>query len=109
MNTKTIHVDANTEIGIVSHEGKEFSAFGYTRTPDTLVAYLHADKTLTTWDGLTIGRYRVVSTWSTPRSYVSSTMSQIEGTLLDGSKWTGRSAGVGMVYKARPISPKGKR
>ena len=103
MNTtfKSIHTDS-AEVGIVTHEGREFAAFGYMRTPDRLVAYLHNDGTLTTWDGLTIGRYRVVSTWKTPRSYLSSTMSQIEATLLDGSKWTGRSAGVGMIYKAKP-------
>ncbi len=102
MDTKAIHPDANHELGVVSHQGKDYVASGYTRDHAHLVAYLGKDGNLTKWDGTVIGSYRIVSTWKTPRSYVSSTMHQVEATLADSSVWTGRSAGVGMSYSAKP-------
>jgi len=107
MDTRAIHVDSNTEIGVISHNGKEFMAYGFVRTPENgtklhLTAYLGKDQTVTKWDGTVIGKYHVSASWATPRSYVSSTMFQVVITLADGSVWTGRSAGVGMVVNAKP-------
>lgn len=101
MNTQAIQIDANNEVGVITHEGREFANAGYTRTETHLVAYLGKDGKLTRWDGEVIGTYRIVATWRTPRSFVSSTMNQVEARLADGSKWTGRSAGEGMIYQGR--------
>ena len=83
-----------------THGGKTFESGGAMVTPDFIVAYLGKDGVLTDWHGERLGTYRIVSTWKTPRSYVSSSMSQVIAT-VDGVSYTGRSAGVGMVYKGR--------
>ena len=103
MNSRSIKsTNGMAEIGIIEHDGKEFSAGGFSRTDTRLVAYLGKDGVLTQWDGTKIGTYRITSSWPTPCSFVSSRMNQVEATLADGSKWTGRSAGVGMCYTAKP-------
>jgi len=90
-----------SEIGSFVHEGREFKAGGAAVTDAHLIAYLGKDFTVTTWDGHVIGQYRVLSTWKTPRSMWSSTMSSVVVRLHDGRTYTGRSAGVGMTVKAR--------
>jgi hypothetical protein len=84
----------------VMHEGKTFEAGGAFVSPESIVAYLGDHCDLTDWHGRVIGSWRAVRTWSTPRSFMSSTMSQIEAT-VDGIVYTGRSAGVGMVFKGK--------
>jgi len=85
-------------------------------TPDRIVAYLGPDTgvpgaptirglregILTDWHGTELGTYRITRTWRTPRSYVSSTMHQVYAT-VDGVTYTGRSAGVGMIFKGKVI------
>jgi hypothetical protein len=69
---------------------------------DRLVAYLGPDGVLETWGGQPIGRYYITATWRTPRSYVSTAMSQVYAT-VDGRIYTGRSAGLGMSFRGRLI------
>lgn len=84
----------------IKHEGREFTSGGAFVTPEYAVAYLGKDGVLTDWHGKPIGTYRVTSTWRTPRSFVSSTMSQVRAT-IDGIVYHGRSAGVGMVFTGK--------
>lgn len=84
----------------VAFQGKSFTAGGAHQIGNRLVAYLGKAGTVTTWHGGPIGTYRTVSTWKTPRSYVSGTMSQVT-VLADGVYYTGRSAGVGMAFSGR--------
>jgi hypothetical protein len=72
METQAIQVNENVEVGVITHEGKEFSAYGFVRTSDRLTAYLGENGQLTKWDGTPVGTYRITRTWRTPRSYVSS-------------------------------------
>jgi len=65
-----------------------------------LVAYLAKDSVLTSWHGDKLGTYRILSTWRTPRSSVSDTMSSVE-CFVNGVRYVGRSAGVGMVICAK--------
>jgi hypothetical protein len=81
----------------VEFEGSQFSAGG---AVERIVAYLGAAGVLTDWHGRPLGTYRITSTWRTPRSFVSSTMSQVVAD-VDGFQYTGRSAGVGMVFCGR--------
>lgn len=65
-----------------------------------LSAYLGKDNVLTDWEGKPVGTYKIISSWATPKSYVSSRMYQIEA-IVKGKKYTGRSAGVGMLFNGR--------
>ncbi len=85
---------------VVKHEGREFEARGAVVTPAVIVAYPAAGGILQDWHGQAIGTWRAVSIWKTPRSYLSATMSQIEA-IVDGITYTGRGAGVGMIYKGK--------
>lgn len=79
---------------------KGFEAGGAVVTPDYIVAYPKADGVLGDWHGNPIGTWRTVASWPTPRSYVASRMLQIEAT-VDGVVYTGRGAGVSMIYKGK--------
>lgn len=83
-----------------THEGHRYTAGGAVVTPDRIVAYPAAGGVLGDWHGNAIGTWRAVRTWRTPHSYVSSTMSQIEAK-VDGVAYTGRGAGIGMVYRGK--------
>lgn len=103
MDAKT-EQHGNVEIGIVTHEGKDYAALGsVTDDPLYLVAYLAKDRKLTKWDGTVIGHYNIVATWLTPRSFVSSTMNQVEA-WIGPRCYTGRSAGVGMIFKGKRVA-----
>jgi hypothetical protein len=84
----------------VEFDGRKFSAGGAVVSSERIIAYLAKDGVLTDWHGKPLGTYRITSTWRTPRSYVSSTMSQVLA-IVDGIAYTGRSAGVGMAYVGR--------
>jgi hypothetical protein len=87
------------EVGIIEHEGREFSALGSVVTGDYVVAYKKGT-TVTTWAGDVLGTCRVVSTWKTPRSYVSTEMHQLEA-VINGVRYRGRCAGDGMIFRGR--------
>jgi hypothetical protein len=89
----------------VEHAGKTFEAGGAIVTADFLIAYLGKDGALTDWHGKQIGSFRVLSSWRTPRSYVSDRMYSVECFNTDGERYVGRSAGEGMIVRAKR-SPK---
>lgn len=85
---------------VFEHGGMKFEAGGAAVVGNEIIAYLGKNHELTTWKGKKIGTYRIVSTWKTPNSYVSSTMHQVEAT-VKGRVYTGRSAGVGMSFRGK--------
>jgi hypothetical protein len=93
--TPFVETDCTVTLG-----GKEFTAGGAEVTDDHCIAYLGEGGTLRSWHGKIIGSYRVLSSWKTPNSYVSSRMCQVEAT-VNGIVYTGRSAGQGMIFKGR--------
>lgn len=90
------------EVGIVSHEGREFAALGSVIDGDRITAYLGKDGYLTKWDGTVIGIYHITSSWRTPKSFVSGTMNQVYAK-MDGQWYVGRSAGEGMLFRGRKV------
>ena len=80
--------------------GKQFWTGGSTVNPYFCIGYLGKNDVLTDWHGKQIGTYKITSSWKTPRSYVSSTMNQVEA-VVDGITYTGRSAGIGMYFKGK--------
>jgi hypothetical protein len=95
---------------IFEHEGKKFESGGAFVNEVFLVAYLSKNGILSDWHGLPLGTYRILSTWRTPRSFVSSTMNSVE-CFVHGVRYVGRSCGVGMVIRAKrsPKQPKEKK
>ena len=84
----------------IEHEGRKFTSGGAIVTPERIIAYLGKAGTLTDWHGQQIGTYRITSTWCTPRSWFSSTVSQVHAH-VDGVNYTGRSAGEGCVFAGK--------
>lgn len=84
----------------IEHDGRKFTAGGAVISPQYIIAYPKEYGVLGNWHGETIGSWRAVSTWKTPHSYMSSTMSQIEA-VVNGITYTGRGAGIGMIYKGK--------
>jgi hypothetical protein len=64
--------------------------------------------TLTDWHGKVIGAGTEGRCWRTPRSHVSTTMCQYEF-VVDGKRYTGRSAGEGMVFSGKLKTGKRRR
>ena len=85
----------------ITHDGKSFTSGGAVVSPERIVAYLGKDNVLTDWHGNPIGTYRIVSTWKLPYwYYISTTMHQVEAT-VDNILYTGRSCGIGMLYRGK--------
>jgi hypothetical protein len=93
--TPFVEADCTVTLG-----GKEFTAGGAEVTDDHCIAYLGKDWELHSWHGEVIGSYRVIRSWRTPNSYVSSRMCQVEA-VVNGIVYTGRSAGQGMIFKGK--------
>jgi hypothetical protein len=88
------------------HEGRKFESGGAVITDQWIVAYPGEGNRLNDWHGNQIGTYRILSTWRTPRSFFSSTMSSIE-CMVNDTRYVGRGAGKGMILRAKR-SPKQK-
>jgi hypothetical protein len=84
----------------IEHNGQTFTSHGAMVAPRYLIAYLANNNQLTDWHGRPIGTYRITSTWKTPRLFASSEMHQIKA-IVDGVTYTGRSGGVGMIFKGK--------
>lgn len=84
----------------IEHEGQKFSASGAIVTDKFITAYIGKDGDLTDWHGKQIGRYRIISSWRTPRSFVSSHMHSVE-CFVNGIRYVGRSSGTGMYIRAK--------
>ena len=85
---------------VFDFNGRKFESGGAVVTDDYIIAYLGENGTLNDWHGNRIGGYDITATWKTPRSFVSDCMHQVEA-YVNGRLYTGRSAGVGMVYRGR--------
>ena len=88
-------------------EGRVFTAGGAVVTPDQAIAYIGSRRRdglydVADWHGVWLGTARVTATWCTPRSHVSSTMHQYCVT-IDGVRYTGHSAGTGMLFRGRRV------
>ena len=82
-------------------DGAAFESGGAIVTPDFITAYPEKNGMLMDWHGkVVLGTWRATSTWRTPHSYVSSTMSQIEAR-VGGVIYTGRGAGAGIVFHGK--------
>lgn len=91
-----VYVERNC---VVEHEGHRFEAGGAFVSPTHIIAYLSREGVLTDWHGRRLGTYRITSTWPI-HSWISRTMHQVEA-VVSGVTYTGRSCGVGMVYRGR--------
>src|SRR3990167_3625640 len=94
MTPPTIMVEKDC---IFTHAGRTFESGGAYILEDRIRAYVGADGILPDWHGNALGTWRTVSTWAIPRSFLSSTQSQIEAT-VNGRVYTGRRGGVGLCY-----------
>lgn len=94
---------------VIEHNNKKFESGGAFITDMHIIAYLGNNGKLLDWHGSVIGTYRILSTWRTPRSFVSDTMSSIEA-FVNRVRYLGRGAGEGMIFRGKrsPIQPKGK-
>ena len=81
-------------------QGRSFESGGAFCDGARIVAYPGKDGILNDWHGRPIGRWRATSTWRTPSSFVSPTMSSIVAT-VDGTVYVGRGAGEGMIFRGR--------
>jgi hypothetical protein len=87
-----------------THEGRQFTSGGAVVSDLFIIAYLGKDGTLTDWHGNKIGTWSTLSSWRTPRSFVSDRMYSVE-CYVNSVRFVGRSAGEGMVVRAKR-SPK---
>jgi len=91
-----------------SFQGKAFFAAGSSVTELCCNAYLGEGRKLTSSSGQIIGHYRLTSWWPTPRSFVSSRCYQVLA-FVGGRTYTGRSAGIGMLFRGRRIASEKRR
>lgn len=84
----------------VDLQGRTFESGGAYVDRDRIVAYLGPNGILQDWHGRPIGRWRALSTWKTPRSFISRTMSSVLAT-VGGTTYVGRGAGEGMLFRGR--------
>lgn len=93
---------------VISYEGKTFESGGAVVTPEYAIGYPKFDGgefvgvtgVMQDWHGNRLGTCRIVSSWLTPRSFVSFHMYQIEA-LINGVRYTGRGAGNGMIWRGK--------
>jgi hypothetical protein len=84
---------------VIEHDGRRFESGGASVSRAFLIAYLGKNGVLSDWHGRRLGTYRITSTWRI-HSWVSRTMHQVEAAVA-GVTYTGRSCGVGMIYRGR--------
>jgi hypothetical protein len=85
---------------VVEHAGRSYEAGGAVVTPELCVAYLADGGKVTDWHGTVLGTFKIVASWRTPRSFVSSRMHAVHVT-IDGVLYKGRSAGLGMFFRGK--------
>ena len=94
---------AHYETGTVEFQGRTFEAGGAMVSPTHAVGYPHEETdgrlTMRTWGGIVLGPASIVARWPV-RSWVGSTMYQIEATIA-GRRYTGRGFGPGMVWRGK--------
>lgn len=97
MNIELPYVELDCKFDI---DGKTYEAGGAVVTANFIVAYPGKAGVLNNWHGKPLGTWKATSTWPTPRSGYSPTMSHIEA-VVAGVTYTGRGAGVGMIFKGK--------
>lgn len=85
----------------ITHEGRTFESGGAYLGGDRLVGYLGNGGEFTNWHGDVLGTYRITSSWRIPNSWQSDSMKQVEVDLDNGVVFTGRSMGVGMLFRGK--------
>jgi len=99
MNTRS-EWNGKSEIGIFTHEGKEYAAGGSLVTPEYAIGYMSRDmRAILSWDGQTLGTARVTASWPI-RSFMSDRMYQVSAT-IEGIRYTGRTCGAGMIWRGK--------
>jgi hypothetical protein len=103
------NADKSAELGIIVHNGREYSALGATITPNYLACYPHADGTVKSWDGATLGPYKVLSSrpavffgrysWQGDRYYFMRA-------IVRDRTYSIRGFGVGMLARGRAVNLK---
>lgn len=83
----------------IEHEGRKFESGGAVVTDQFITAYLKKGNILTDWHGSQIGTYGVLSSWPI-HSYITDRMYSVE-CFVNGVRYVGRGAGVGMCVNAR--------
>ncbi len=103
---------------VIEHEGHKFEAGGAVLTDTHLIGYtkfvapLNEGRSIIgtrvnkvqikSWHGdQVLAEGVVTSHWRTPRSYVSDCMYQLDVKTPDGKRYTGRTAGDGMIFRGR--------
>ena len=107
------HVDENhgatVEVATMMHEGKPYTALGSVIDIQNgiIYGYIKNDPSLpsgrfllTTFESKVLCPIHRLSTWKTPRSWISGTMSSWRCEYL-GRKWLGRSGGAGLLIRLR--------
>lgn len=91
-------------------EGQTFEAGGTVITESRISgAYLGTNGVLNSAHGRAIGRFRITSTWPTPRTcFMSSTRSQVVAT-VQGRTYQGQSFGKGMLFNGKRLAAELKR
>lgn len=104
MSTLKVYVETDCTF---EFQGKSFTSGGAVVAPDYAIGYpkfereyIGAAGIMDDWHGNKLGECRITGKWSTPRSFISSYYFQIEAT-INGVKYTGRSAGNGMIWKGK--------
>jgi hypothetical protein len=63
--------------------------------------YMSEDmKAITKGDGMRLGSARIVASWATPKSYVSSRQYQVE-CVINGVLYTGRTGGGSLLWRGK--------
>lgn len=88
---------------VFMHDGREFRADGAVVTDEYVIGYPNNNGVLTDWHGEHIGTYKVLSSWATPRSYMSDRMYSIE-CFVNHVRYVGRGGGKGMILRAKRSS-----
>lgn len=108
----TVSESPFVQVGIVTHEGRDYHALGATISDDYLAAYLKPRDmgpnvkanggTLTTWEGKPIGRYIITGRWEWWNSWCSLVrMESVLCILDDGRRYVGRKSQDWDLIKAR--------
>lgn len=97
MNVKAEFRVIDEKLATIRFEGKDYESQGAYVDPIVCNAYLGEKGQLITWQGEVIGTYVVKGRWP---NKAGEPMFQIEAE-VNGIKYTGRSAGHGMLFKGR--------
>lgn len=89
----------------IEHEGRKFTSGGAIVTPEYLIAYPAKNGVLSDWHGNPIGTYSIIgardATFFGHRSWQGSTYYYMRAHLPDGSTYSIRGFGIGMIARGK--------